>query len=840
MKSIPPGVLLDGILNNAAVGVLLLDMDTNILHIGHALCSLLGYEQHELIGQHSNILLHPEDQVPAQAALRALLKAENSSYTTERRYRHKNGSTVWIIASVSTLPWPREPGVPVYVTQITSIDRQKQAEAAAAEAHERWNFALEGSGQGVWDFDVAESTWFFSKTWKTMRGIPENEVVDGNDIDWLELIHPEDRDSVQKFVAQQNSGELQEIAFTYREKHRDGHWLWILARGRCIEWQPDGKPKRIIGTDTDISEIKQREHEFAKISRRLELALFASKVGVWETDLETMEVHWDKQSFELFGLEGMVNPVPSGTWESVLHPDDYDHATGHAADGTINRKDFAFDYRAVTPSGDIRYIRCRASYCSDEAASDKLIGVHWDVTSDFERTEALKRINVLAQERNRDLEAARANMEFVSLHDSLTGLFNRRGLDRALAEYSECPSAHAGLTLLHIDLDRFKQINDTKGHAAGDAVLMHIADLLRSSVGPDDLVARIGGDEFVVLLASKPSSDELNALNERILRRSSRPMMWEGYECRCSVSIGVATANGEADTRQLLVNADIALYRAKREGRNCAAYFTDALQAQITANKQCSDDILKGLERNEFVPYFQPLFDARTLDVVGVEALARWQHPERGLLRPESFLSVANDLNAMVSIDRNILEQAISHLAEWDAEGVIVPKVSVNVSARRLADEGLIDNLKSMAIKRGRFSFELLESTFLDDSDDALSFNIDAIKELGIDIDIDDFGSGHASIVGMLRLSPNRLKIDRQLVAPIVHSEQQRRLVRSMVEIGKSQNIEVCAEGVASAEHARILRDLGCDVLQGFYFARPMPAAEIVDFIRKSSWRKAS
>jgi len=315
-------------------------------------------------------------------------------------------------------------------------------------------------------------------------------------------------------------------------------------------------------------------------------------------------------------------------------------------------------------------------------------------------------------------------------------------------------------------------------------------------------------------------------------------MQWNNKECRTGASIGIAKASAGIDPGQLLINADIALYRAKRNGRNCAAYFTDELQAEVIFSKQCADDILNGLERGEFVPFYQPQFDASSLDLIGVEALARWNHPQRGLLTPDKFLPVAEDLNAVGSIDRAILERALVDLAGWDRIMLGIPKLSVNVSARRLGDKKLIENLKSLPIQPGRVSFELLESNFLDEGNDIISFNIDGIKKMGIDIDIDDFGSGHASIVSLLRLSPNRMKIDRQLVAPVVRSEQQRRLLRSIVDIGKSQGIEVCAEGVESARHAEILRDIGCDCLQGFYFARPMPVAELVNFVRNNSWFK--
>jgi len=832
--------LLEAVMSNAAVGILLLDLELKIVDVGRGLCDLLGYDRSELISRSVDCLIHFDDRPTAKRTLLSLLTAGERSYTAERRYLHRDGRTVWIIGSVSMLPGLRGPGKPAFAVQITAIDKQKHAEAAATEALERWNFALESAGQGVWDFDLENSIWFFSSTWKRMRGIPETEQVSGDYDHWLKVIHPEDVEHVSETVRKQNSGETEDVTYVYREKNRTGEWIWILARGRCIEWQADGTPKRIIGTDTDITDIKQREMEFAAVSRRLELALTTSRVGVWETDIETMQPTWDTRTCEIFGIT--TNPTTSQTvtaWVDLLHPDDREATLETCEAAFVSRSDYTCEYRIVTQTGECRHIRSHGRFVTNANGRETILGVNWDITADVQRSDALRFANQLAEERNSDLEIARAKMEFASLHDSLTGLPNRRCLDEMLSQYSGNSAEADSLTILHIDLDRFKQINDTMGHAAGDAMLRHIADMLTATVRNTDMVARIGGDEFVVVLPSALSNDQLQRLIKRIISSAGRPMLWNNKECRTGASIGIAKASAGIDPGQLLINADIALYRAKRNGRNCAAYFTDELQAEVIFSKQCADDILNGLERGEFVPFYQPQFDASSLDLIGVEALARWNHPQRGLLTPDKFLPVAEDLNAVGSIDRAILERALVDIAGWDRIMLGIPKLSVNVSARRLSDEKLIETLRSLPIQPGRVSFELLESIFLDESDDIISRNIDGIRKMGIEIDIDDFGSGHASIVSLIRLSPQRLKIDRQLVAPIVHSEQQQRLIRSIVDIGKSQGIEVCAEGVESARHAEILRDIGCDSLQGFYFARPMPAAELVKFVGTQSWLKS-
>jgi EAL domain-containing protein (putative c-di-GMP-specific phosphodiesterase class I) len=246
------------------------------------------------------------------------------------------------------------------------------------------------------------------------------------------------------------------------------------------------------------------------------------------------------------------------------------------------------------------------------------------------------------------------------------------------------------------------------------------------------------------------------------------------------------------------------------------------------------------LERGEFTPFYQPQFDARTHQIVGVEALARWRHPTRGVVAPAEFIAPAEELAVIGAIDRAVLEQALAQFRSWRTRGFRLPRFSVNVSLRRLHDDDLLRELRSLNIEPGILSFELVESIYLDERDDRFSRTIDQLKALGVDIEIDDFGTGYASIVSLTKIKPRRLKIDRQLVTPIVRSESQRRLVQSIVEIGRSLDIEIIAEGVETMEHARLLRDIGCNILQGFAFAKPMSGEDLERFMAARAQRIAS
>lgn len=429
------------------------------------------------------------------------------------------------------------------------------------------------------------------------------------------------------------------------------------------------------------------------------------------------------------------------------------------------------------------------------------------------------------------LVQARQRLEHLSLHDALTGLPNRRFVDQMIASP---PTRKPGerLILIHIDLDGFKEVNDTKGHAGGDAVLKIAAERLAGVADGSGVAARIGGDEFIFAAWSEDPEPAAQAIAQEIVRTLGQSVTIDGSQCRMGASVGVAwqTDKDCDDLTPLLRNADLALYDAKKAGRGRAAIFTEQLRSAAIYSKELTDEFSHALDRDELVAVFQPQFDARTLEIAGVETLARWQHPQKGLLGPDKFLEAAENLGRSGDMDRLILQKALFEMTRWDSLGMQIPRVSVNISACRLADPALIAELSTMSFAKGRLCFELLETISFDDLQAALDDVIVKIKELGIDIEIDDFGTGHASIVSLLRFEPSRLKIDREIIKPIVTSPSQRRLVSSIIEIGRSQNIDIVAEGVETMEHAAILKDLGCHLLQGYALARPMSSKQLIDF----------
>ncbi len=453
------------------------------------------------------------------------------------------------------------------------------------------------------------------------------------------------------------------------------------------------------------------------------------------------------------------------------------------------------------------------------------------------KTGALETAQREVSRRNRQLAAMCDVAEHDALHDALTGLANRRYLQRELTRRcDEIGETDAGLALMHIDLDRFKDINDTLGHAAGDHILTHVADVLRDCLRDSDFIARAGGDEFVVLTAECDDRETLNGIAERLIAALSQPVEYDGAMCSFSASIGIEIGiecrhGPHLDADLILSNADIALYRAKEKGRNRFEFFTETMRAEVEESRALGEDLIRAIERDEFFPVYQVQVDTGARAVHGVEALARWRHPEKGEMAPWLFLPVAARLGVTDAIDDAILRHALVDVANWRAAGLSVPNLSVNVSGTRLADPTLIPRLREMAIPHGTVSFEVLESIFADKIDDATRYTLDALDEMGIAIEVDDFGTGHASLLALLSLRPDRLKIARELIDPAPQSPEHRAVLESIMQIATTLETEVVAEGIETEEHALLSEELGVHVMQGFHFCRPLPEPDAAERI---------
>lgn len=728
-----------------------------------------------------------------------------------------------------------------------NIAELKTRESSLLDLSQRFNLAMEASNIGIWEVSGDGLQLFLDRRARLLHGVNSPQDVQRLK-GLLQHVATEDRAKAEAHFLKW-ARLYESCTETYRITLADGEVRHLRSAGARYE-NIDGS-HRMTGIVWDVSadmlmaqtlrdakantevknaelelaldELSSRERELEELSGKLDLALASYGCGIWEYTPGQGTETWDARMCQLYGIPFTNGIITQESWLNLLLPEDRPIAINASRAYLSGQTKEALVVRVAQADGTIRYVRSVGQLHMGKDGSKKLIGLAFDVTKDTALTVELQKAKTEADAKNSELEIAKSRIEHNALHDPLTLLANRRKLDMELDALSRA-SGRRKFALLHLDLDRFKQINDTLGHAAGDAMLVHASKILTRNITEKDTVARIGGDEFVILAHDQASSKELAQLAARIISEFRQPLDFDGFSCRCGVSIGIAEANGShVDARRILVNADLALYRAKGMGRNRFEFFTQNLHAEIIDHKRTADELLAAIENHEFSAWYQPQISAGTHKLTGVEALIRWRHPRRGLLAPDQFLKIADDLNVTATLDQLMLETVLKDKMRWAAMGVAVPRVSVNVSSRRLHDEHLIDMLRGLQIAPGEIAFELVESIFLDDSDSAVVANLEQIKELGIDVEIDDFGTGHTSIVSLLRLKPKRLKIDKQLVLPILHSPQERALVRSIIDIARSLGVETVAEGVETFEHASLLEDLGCDLLQGYAFARALP-----------------
>ena len=417
-------------------------------------------------------------------------------------------------------------------------------------------------------------------------------------------------------------------------------------------------------------------------------------------------------------------------------------------------------------------------------------------------------------------------------HDPLTDLPNRLLFtDRAEQALASAQIHKRGCALLLLDLDHFKIINDSLGHNVGDQLLKQVGERLQGLFGPGVTLARLGGDEFAVLAESCPQVVQAAALAQRILEAMKQPFIFDGHQLFTSASIGISLFPNDAlSAEQLLRNADSALFKAKSAGREGYALYTEELTAHAQNRVEIANELRRALEQQELRVYYQPVHDLHASRLIGVEALVRWQHPERGLVPPGEFIPIAERTGLIADIDAWVMEQACHQMCQWLAQGAPLGFVAVNVSSRLFARRELYEQVAQVLHDTGLdpafLELEVTESAVMDDPEVALE-QLHRLRELGLRLAIDDFGTGYSSLLRLKRLPVQKLKIDQGFVAGLPWDEDDAAIVRVVIALAKSMGMQVQAEGIEQVEQARFLLEQECDMGQGYWFGRPMPAQEI-------------
>lgn len=546
--------LLRKTLDEAGIGMLVVGTNGEPIYVNQAFGDMLGRQPDECVGMAMAELVHPDDAAAWREQIEKHLDGEGRECPSRRRYLHKNGDAIAVLGSASVLRRDRT-GRPCYLSIFAvPVYQQKPAQTETIENDSRWEFALDSAGQGAWDHDLLRGQVFYSRRWRLMRGLDADAEIDGSHEAWLKRVHPEDQEICRRFAHMQDSGELE--AFEYRERHQDGHWMWILARGNTVAWTPDGRPARAIGTDTDITNLKAVEANLAEEKERLRVTLQSIGDSVISTDAEARVTFLNPVAEQMTGwrsADAVGRPV-----EEVFRI--VDGVTGGPSISPVaqclarnNVFHLTDDVVLLSHSGERRNVRDSAAPV--RSPKGDVIG------------------SVLVFQDITDSRALQKELAYSATHDSLTGLPNRVAFERKLNDVADqARRERREHALCFIDLDRFKTVNDNAGHAAGDALLRKIAEAIRKDRRAQDFAARIGGDEFALLLPDCTIASAKITARRMIDSIAGASFTWHGKTYQIGASVGIAAITRDScDPDELMSHADSACYHAKANGRHRAS-----------------------------------------------------------------------------------------------------------------------------------------------------------------------------------------------------------------------------------------------------------------------------
>ena len=559
-------------------------------------------------------------------------------------------------------------------------------------------------------------------------------------------------------------------------------------------------------------------HQRTRASRRLELseanlkhAQSVASVGSWNLDIASGKLDWTDETYRIFGVVPGT-PMTQEGFVASLHPQDHD-AVFEAWERTLQGEPYDIEHRILV-QGQLRWVRERAEVQFD--AAGRAVSASGTVQDISERKEAEESIR------------------FLAYYDVLTGLPNRTLFhDRIGQALAEAQRDGGSFAVLFLDLDRFKYVNDSMGHIAGDRLLQVVAERLKKLVRETDSISRLGGDEFIILLRNADPDGTAHAA-EKILAEVSLPIELNGITVITHGSIGISLFPDDGtDIDTLIKHADAAMYHAKEVGRNNYQFFTEQMNRRVQLHFDMEKDLRLALERNEFLLYYQPQVSLDDRCLTGLEVLLRWNHPQRGMVSPAEFIPVAEESGLIVPIGERVLQMACDQARAWRAQGMVEVPLAVNLSIRQLRDRNLISQLAALLRQEEgewELELELTESIMLDDAAAAMNFIAEA-RCMGVLFSIDDFGTGYSSLGYLRKLSLDKLKIDQSFVRDIQTDPENTAIVRAIISLAHGLNLKVIAEGVETVEQMDFLYAAGCDEAQGYYISHPKPAGELTPFL---------
>lgn len=568
-----------------------------------------------------------------------------------------------------------------------------------------------------------------------------------------------------------------------------------------------------------LEEINLKENALRISEERYRLASDGSQDGIWDLDLVKNELVISSRVENLVGLNKTVFNVKKKQWKEFIHPNDRDYLLNTLNDYLFGKIDvFNVECRLRRKKGDYLWISFRGKGIWDEYGNAlRIAGSITDIT---ERKLHEQRIYNLAY------------------YDQITGLPNRSGFFEQLNKIIQNSYRNdKNFVVFFIDLDDFKAVNDTLGHDCGDVLMKEVSELLKD-IFKDCFTARFGGDEFIVIKEINTEKDNISDISKNTVNSLGKAWTINNHEFYISVSIGVSIFPIHGTTPQdLIKNADLAMYTAKSNGKNTYAIFNPSMRNDLLEMFKWEKDLVKALENDEFKIYYQPQVSAMDETILGAEALIRWNHTERGLISPNEFIPIAEETGLIVNIGEKIIDKTIEQIKHWKDSNIKVVPISINLSPLQFQQQNLvqyIDNvLQNYNIDPSLVKFEITESTALKDINQTIN-TIKIFNSMGIEVALDDFGTGYSSLTYLKQLPISSLKIDKAFIRDINSDIREASIVLNIITLAHDLSIKVVAEGVETLEQYTILKDYGCDEIQGYYFGKPMPVSEFESFIKKN------
>jgi len=789
--------------------------------------SQLGYSAEEFISGRKKFseIVHPQDLDRVIQEVEEYTAKKLKSFTQQYRVLSCEGNIRWIDDHTVTQCNAAEE-VTHYLGIVTDITERKNAETALKFSQEKYRALVESTDDFVWEVDRNGIYTYCSPQVESLLGYLPGEMQGKTP---FEFMTAEDGETVAgKFM--EIAGKKQ--AFSALENtniHRDGREI-VLETSGVPFFDADGVLAGYRGIDRDITERKRAQHRLAAQQEFLQSVID----GVHDS---IMVINEDC-SIQLMNQVARDAMQPEFIAD-MDHPKCYEvsHHRNEPCDGKDyhcplkdvikSGKEATIVHKHALPDGSTGYLELIATPLQDEDGEIRsIVEIARDVTG-----------HVSAR---RELEEQKVSLQKLAHHDALTGLPNRLlFLDRLQQAVRKAHRANSQLAILFIDLDRFKQINDSLGHAQGDTVLKAVARRLEDCLREDDVVARLGGDEFTIIMDSLHNARHATTMAQKVIRAVQRPVRHKEHELYVSASVGISLypQDGE-DAEVLLRNADAAMYKAKGEGKSSFQFYTAEMTELAFERVLMESHLHRALDGDQFTVFYQPQIDLRTDRLTGLEALVRWQHPELGQLLPAKFITLAEDTGLMLPLGEWVLRTACEQMAAWYKAGLSPGRVAVNLTANQLNNDNFLPMveqiLKESGCKPEWLELEITEGVIMRQHERSFQI-LQQLKGIGIELAIDDFGTGYSSLAYLKRLPVSKLKIDRSFIRDIPEDDSDNAIARAVIAMGRSLGLRVIAEGVENSGQAAFLLEEGCDEVQGYLYGPPQSADQTMERLNNTS-----